>query len=185
MYEFAAAAAGVGMLALAPRSEAKIVYTPAHVVIGRDQTYGIDLRHDGGSDVVIQQSCDISFIADCWLWAEPSQGNGVEEGTQGHGWAAALNAGANIGYPKQFNHGSRPLMAFYNFRKKSHAGYWNYAQSHYLGVAFQINGKTHFGWARFKNSSYYGATLTGYAYETVPGKSIKAGQTKVPGGRVG
>ena len=32
-------------------------------------------------------------------------------------------------------------------------GYWNYTQARYLGVEFQIKGKTHFGWARFKNSS--------------------------------
>jgi hypothetical protein len=56
-------------------------------------------------------------------------------------------------------------------------GYWKYAQSRYLGVKFQIKGKTHYGWVRLKNSSCLGATLTGYAYETIPGKAIKAGQT--------
>ena len=33
---------------------------------------------------------------------------------------------------------------------------------------------------RLKGSSNRGATLTGYAYETIPGKSIRAGQTKGP-----
>ena len=51
-------------------------------------------------------------------------------------------------------------------------------QARYLGVEFRINGKTHFGWARFTNSSAWGAPLTGYAYETTPGKLIKASQTK-------
>lgn len=55
---------------------------------------------------------------------------------------------------------------------------WHYRQARYLGVAFQIKGKTHYGWMRLSHSSGAGATLTGYAYETIPGKSIKAGETK-------
>jgi hypothetical protein len=52
----------------------------------------------------------------------------------------------------------------------------------YLGLKFSLKGKVHYGWARLGNiHSFIGkasATLTGYAYETIPGKSIKAGQTK-------
>jgi hypothetical protein len=59
-------------------------------------------------------------------------------------------------------------------------GYWNYAQNRFLGVKFQIMGRTHYGWARFKDSSCRGATLTGYAYETIPNKPIIAGKTKGP-----
>src|SRR5580692_6201903 len=45
MYAVAAAAAGVGMLALSQPSEAKIVYTPANAQIkGR---LNLDLNHDG------------------------------------------------------------------------------------------------------------------------------------------
>jgi hypothetical protein len=55
----------------------------------------------------------------------------------------------------------------------------------YLGLKFQIHGKPHFGWARLSvqfrtvfHYYFFMATLTGYAYETIAGKSIKAGQTK-------
>lgn len=181
MYAIVAGAAGVSMLALAQPSEAKIVYTPAHVVIGRNQAFAIDLNDDGTSDLVIKQRSlgDASFFHKSLL-AEPAQGNRVEEGTQGHGWAAALKAGANIGQTKYF--GGFLEMA-YQFRSLGHhisGGYWNYSQASYLGIKFRVNGKTHFGWARLKNSSYTGATLTGYAYETILGKSIVAGQTKSP-----
>lgn len=52
----------------------------------------------------------------------------------------------------------------------------------YLGVKFKIGGEFHYGWARITivtgpKSSFYGL-LTGYAYETIPGKAILAGQTK-------
>jgi hypothetical protein len=42
-------------------------------------------------------------------------------------------------------------------------------------------GKTHYGWARLSVKAFFGAitaTLTGYAYETIPNKSIIAGRTK-------
>jgi len=48
-------------------------------------------------------------------------------------------------------------------------------------MSFKIHGKTHYGWARMSVQAgyvYINATLTGYAYETIPVKSIKAGQTK-------
>jgi len=174
MYAIAAGAAGVNLLALVQPSEAKIVYTSANVVIQREH-YAIDLNHDWISDVVVGQACaGTTFFFGCYLDAK---GKGIEVGTQG--WAAALKAGANIGNTNQFK--SHVSMAVCEGRPvcKTH-GYWQYAQARYLGVKFRINGKTHFGWARFKNSSSRGAILTGYAYETVPGKSIIAGKTHGP-----
>jgi uncharacterized repeat protein (TIGR03803 family) len=67
-------------------------------------------------------------------------------------------------------------------------GQWMYTKHRYLGLKFMIKGEIHYGWARFevkrtavgvgKNS--ISATLTGYAYETVPNKSITTGKTKGP-----
>jgi hypothetical protein len=53
----------------------------------------------------------------------------------------------------------------------------------YLGLKFTIKGKIHFGWARVKVDTLqkpFSVTLTGYAYETIPGKGIIAGATKGP-----
>jgi hypothetical protein len=53
----------------------------------------------------------------------------------------------------------------------------------YLGFVFRINGKLHYGWARLTVTDIkplMAETLTGYAYETVANKSIKAGKTKGP-----
>ena len=58
---------------------------------------------------------------------------------------------------------------------------WCNVTNRYLGLRFIFNGKTRYGWARLSvqaSASGITATLTGYAYETIAGKSIKAGQTK-------
>jgi hypothetical protein len=62
-----------------------------------------------------------------------------------------------------------------------YVGSWVNVKNRYLGLRFKIKGKIHYGWARLsvqvQNHTVVG-TLTGYAYETVAGKAIKAGQTK-------
>jgi hypothetical protein len=51
-------------------------------------------------------------------------------------------------------------------------------------LRFKIAGKIHYGWARLSvqvlNQSSITATLSGYAYETIPGKPIIAGKIKDP-----
>lgn len=47
MYAIAASAAGVGMLALAQPGAAKIVNTPTHHIIDKNDIYHLDLNHDG------------------------------------------------------------------------------------------------------------------------------------------
>ena len=173
----------LGMFALAEPSEAKIVYTPASQRI-TDGSFSFDLNHERDTKIFLWQHCSGHYgVHKCLFDAGPVRGNGVEQGTGGNGWAAALKAGAEIGPTAQFNQASGVLMAMTGGVGTHHfppGGYWFYNQTRYLGVAFQIKGKTHYGWMRFKQSSEHGATLTGYAYETIPGKAIKAGQTKGP-----
>lgn len=53
MYALAASAAGVSLLAMGQPSEAKIVYTKTHQVIGGNGVYALDLNHDGVVDFLI------------------------------------------------------------------------------------------------------------------------------------
>ena len=54
----------------------------------------------------------------------------------------------------------------------------------YLGLQFMIGNEIHYGWARLKvlyqGGPGFQATITGYAYETIPNKPIIAGKTKGP-----
>jgi hypothetical protein len=111
-------------------------------------------------------------------------------------YASALRAGVRVGPRGRFsNQGDMAVWTnVYNSTRQisSHFfGPWanggKGVKNRYLGFKFQIQGKTHFGWARLNvqwNRGFIG-TLTGYAYETIPNKPIIAGQTKGPHDEVG
>jgi hypothetical protein len=63
---------------------------------------------------------------------------------------------------------------------------WDNVRDRYLGLVFEIQGKNHFGWARLSvqfssRQNTWRAQLTGYAYETVADRPIKAGQIQEQG----
>jgi hypothetical protein len=184
MYALAASAAGVGVLGLASPAEAKIVYTPAHVHFGN---YYLDLNHDGVTDFVLflQQACDSNR---CTSIAEVYPG--ASKAIVGRSnWAAPLWPGEEIGSKRRLWHGfgvERVVKAYPTVNHTSTErfyGRWTNGgkgfHARYLGLKFLINGKLHYGWARVDTTAGPGgAVLTGYAYETVPGKAIIAGQIK-------
>ena len=106
MYALAAGAAGVGVLALAQPVEAKIVYTPAHRVIGPDSKYLLDLNHDGKTDFTIGNiyNCPDSCVS--IVVAKPANGTHGIEGplsTRGHAsWAYALTAERSLARSAHF-----------------------------------------------------------------------------------
>jgi hypothetical protein len=62
-----------------------------------------------------------------------------------------------------------------------HSGKWYNVENRYLGLKFETEGKAHYAWARLSVKGHamsITATLTGYAYETLPNKLIIAGKTK-------
>jgi hypothetical protein len=195
MYALAASAAGIGILALAQPSEAKIVYTKTHQVIGANGIYNLDLNHDGTVDFLIQQIgyCNSSscYGFQRWLLAKEALGNAVQGSIGNHGahYAAALKLDARIGPHQRFisagNNGETMIFVWQDqdFRIPYTYGKWINVNSRYLGLKFKIGRKTHYGWARLSVHNQVGkitATLTGYAYETIPNKVIIAGQTKGP-----
>jgi len=190
MYAIAAGAAGVGVLALAQPVEAKIVYTAANTPISG--LVSLDLNNDGIPDFGL---CITSQSNTCH---EPHPPRGAQqrdfnvfpakaESQQNQiyasqGWAAALRAGFRIGHKRNFQPGYRLMVTWTTASGHSlYGGPWANVTHRYLGLKFIINGKVHYGWARLKvQGGAIDATLTGYAYETVPGKSIIAGKTKDP-----
>ena len=193
MYALAATAAGVGALALAPPMEGKVIYTKAHKSIGPGTTLHLDVNHDGIADFDLRDTFSTSTAGGefGFLSALPDR---QQNAVWGHtvptrGYASALSAKVWIGPKGQFLPGTG-FMANYSVSGGRHGGVrrpgnfsctgpWANVTNRYLGLQFVINGTKHFGWARL-NVSCSGpsinATLTGYAYETVPNRAILTGK---------
>ncbi len=193
MYALSASAAGVGALALAQPAEAKVIYTPAHhrfFLPGNRQTYWLDLNHDGIIDFKLHiLTCGYScrFYREFFIGGDSTSPynviaiNGSVTGLEA--LAGALKKGSAIPGTNKFYRTALLEGSIYNNNKVF--GNWFNAKDRYLGLAFGINTKIHYGWARLSVQSHkdpltISAVLTGYAYETIPNKPIIAGKTKGP-----
>jgi hypothetical protein len=186
MYALAASAAGVGLLA--QPAEARIVYTPAHAKILPNTIFGLDLNHDGIIDFYFHNRLYSArgYSTAGTLSGRPVGGYPGLEGSsycwRGTCLAYALPRGVEIG-PSKFFGGT--LLAQQGISGGGYGFWWghNGLVTGYLGMRFRFAGAPHFGWARFavkRIGLRYVATLTGYAYETIPNKPIIAGKTKGP-----
>jgi hypothetical protein len=186
-YAIAAGAAGVSGLVWTLPAHAEVVYTPAHQVIQRGDVYHLDLTGSGVTDFTIRDhgaqstSGHVSF-----LFVSAAASNSVQGANVGHqGFLAkALMQGSTIPAGK-FSGKANAQMAFFCsgfldcFMTTSRRGYWFDVSDRYLGLKFTFQGETHYGWARLSVKFIeprLDAELTGYAYETIPGKPILAGQ---------
>jgi hypothetical protein len=184
----AAVVAVMIVLALARTAEAKIVYTPTNQDLLKGQ-FDLDLNNDGKIDFTFTGSfasrgCgEFGNAITASLNIVPIRGNGYEGRN-----AAKLGTGSPIGGGRRFF--ARAAKMANVIQQCTHipmfTGNWvvRGGVDGYLGLKFKIHGKDHYGWAHVKTGltighySWFSATLTGYAYETTAGKSIKAGQTK-------
>jgi len=198
----------LGMLGSPLAAEAKIVYTPANVqIIGNplpvdlnhDGIVDFFLFHYGfhtstGGNALL--ACLDPFnngtrivCASSSLATNHLNAFRVVE-SMGDTWGAAVQPGADIVGGDRFRSGhsadlGQVMFPTFSSRQPRWGGPWvnegKGIKNRYLGVKFQIQGRFHFGWARITvttTSNSFTATLTGYAYETIPGKGIIAGKTK-------
>jgi len=192
-YALAATAAGVGVLALAQPSEARIVYTPAHHKIRCNTALDLDLNHDGTGDFRLinafntYNGCQGSGDAASFNVKALNSANqiwGPSHATHSS-WASALSEDVRIGPSRRFDSRHARMAGWNHVVGSSFAwGYWIDVRDRYLGLKFVVNGHVHYGWARLNLRQKIGtqivATLTGYAFETIPNKPIIAEKTKGP-----
>jgi hypothetical protein len=167
----------------------------------------LDLNHDGladfyfrnsnyfagpgdGSGFSLRVACALSHsttFAGCLNKSNKVWGQGVRS----RRFASALSPGFKVGPNK--SHFQQPakgipggLMARFFFGGNSSGSYngtsgqWLYTTHRYLGMQFAIGNQVHYGWARVSVTLLgvrIHATLTGYAYETIPNKPIVTGKT--------
>jgi len=183
LYAVAAGAAGVGVLALAQPAEGKVVYTKAHTVIQRGDSFHLDLNHDKIVDFTVANfvSCT-ALICGYFLQVQPTRGNSeIGYAQRFFTYASALRQGFRIDPNRDFKTLSADMVIQMS---QLTAGPWVNATDRYLGLKFQIDEEAHYGWARLSvrvKGSTISATLTGYAYETVANKPIVTGNTNEAG----
>jgi len=201
-YAAVASAAGVAMLAAPQTAEAKVVYTAVNTQIS--SPYPLDLNGDGaiefyllrGGSASIAGSWQVSYLAVCHIaekclssssMLQANASNLVRVAESG---AAVIPFGGKIGPGEEWNKKGRgaELGARVFYSQSQHAQKWlgpwaNGGQgvtNKYLGFKFKIGNMFHYGWARVTFTPLahaLQATITGYAYETIPGKAILAGHT--------
>lgn len=193
-YAAAATAAGVGLLALAQPSEAKVVFTAVQLQLPVNQPTYIDLNNDGVNDFkLFPVSSDLNLHDTQGVHSsEVIKLYGVDTGNQIWGkapYASALTAGVKVGAGAPFASNNN-IMGFeskFSGGPTSYGGPWapdgQVVKNRFLGFKFLINGEVHFGWARMTvqirrpEIKKLKAVLTGYAYETVPNRPILTGKT--------
>jgi hypothetical protein len=190
-YALLAAASGVSMLALVEPADAKIIYVPAHRHITLGHGVSLALNRDGivnFSISVKQISTESGLSLQSLAVSGARQGNSVAGyllgSTDSYLLASVLQAGQRIGTAFSFQ-GGRLNMAAASSKGACFFGRWANVKRRYLGLKFRVKkGPTQYGWARLSVSCQGGiilrGLLTGYAYETIPNKSIIAGKTSGP-----
>jgi hypothetical protein len=170
---------GACLLSASPDAEAKVVYTPAHVVIDQGMKFDLDVDHDGVVDFVFSNGGS-TFIQLFGVIPQDHANAVVDEGfcissnLQPRNAPAALPSGQEIGKQLNFRPYGQCMRSFFYYDTQGH---WQHVTNKYLGLAMRIDGQIHYGWVRLSTSGVlnFQAVLTGYAYETEPGKSIVAG----------
>jgi len=188
-YAAAATAAGIGLFA--PQSaEAKIVYTAANVTIVANQgAVNLDLNNDGIPDFSFYLGVggfarhpEGAFASALMLY--PAQAaNQIWGILSAKGWecAAALPPGVKVGPGAAFQQHYLPLWqasGSYTRGATEHCPWNALHRGAFLGLKFVVNGQTHYGWAHVTVGQT--TVLNGYAYETVPNKSIDTGKAHGP-----
>jgi len=188
-YAAAAGAAGVGLLAVAQPAEAKIIYTPANIAIPENGgLIQFDINNDGIPDFGFYRAsgtCEhgagahrlegCSFASFEIIPAQASNEVAVLQNC-----AAELPAGITIGPNRNLRSNTQAMWWWGGDSTGTHQGCpWHNNKGGFLGLKFVVSGEVHYAWARVSLNG--GATLTGYAYETVPNKPIHTGKPIPPG----
>ena len=188
LYGVAAAAAAVGVLAVAEPADAKVIITNKTIPIVGGTT--LDLNGDGVPDVKFSFFKTYAhYLGVAGLAIAPDEAGGGIMGKGGY--ASALMRSAKIGPSAHFSGGVNASSTRYVEIENNSCQYavcdpdGKWGGNHpnrFLGVKFSINGETHYGWIRVTVNTItsgvnniLSGTITEYGYETIPNKRLLAG----------
>lgn len=194
-YSLVAAVAGVSMLALAQPAAGEVVVTKKTIPIplapvGAPEPVKISMANNGMNDFTFElNSVTVNSTPERSLISEGvTRRNRVMAMGDLGTYAAQLQPGRSIFSSYGDFSPNVGVEASVNLSANSRyfRGFWGgNLKNVYLGVRFPIDGKPHYGWIRLTVTTstqpqgpFMSATITAYAYETVPNKAIVAGSTK-------
>ena len=162
-------------------------------MIGPNDTYLLDLNHDGKTDfALVNKSYATTSGHYAALVVEPASSNEVGiYVANNHLVASALQLGVQLPDGHEFHASARMAYQCSGFACRSltfasiRSGPWFGVSNRFLDLKFRVDGLPYYGWARLSvqfsaNSRTFVATLTGYAYNTEPGRPIYAGTVPAP-----
>lgn len=174
----------MGVMAV-PSANADIVFTPVHTTFTDGRLF-LDLDRDGHNDFFLSIYNFCSICRDRRLTAVGvGRPDGVL-GTIGSSYSPlALRTGDRIGPGEFFYQHEGPAANVAATFGTVISGPFPNVGVRYLGLRFTIDGEYHFGWAAINvkavakdHRAGIKVTLLGFAYETVAGQSILAGQVQ-------
>jgi hypothetical protein len=201
VYGMAAAAASVGVFAMAEPAQSEVVITVKNIPIPQCSltvspcSVSLDLNGDGVNDFKLSllstQTAYGYYAGTNFLRVTAHNGGGVMGTTGGKfgPYASALVRGAKIGASDHFLSGKVTIEdtcftdhTYFEASKRFYGKWGGKQPNRFLGVKFKIGGKTHYGWLRITVNStmirpfaLMSATITEYGYETIANKSLGAG----------
>ena len=199
-YALAAGSAGVALLACAQPADAKVVITKVDITVPDNGVpVQFDINGDGQMDFGLSAFADGGCTSTSARVKQPKarpplgcgpfndelrvvpaqSANEVwQAGTSwGYNCAAKLGRGTRIDRLRPFTAGIQVMYGDVGSSEGIQVCPWRASTpaKPYLGVKFlDKEGALHYGWVRVTNNFVF-ATITGYAYETIPNKPILAG----------
>jgi hypothetical protein len=193
-YSLAAAVAGVSMLALVAPAAGEVVVTKKTIPIplstnDAQEWVKVSMANNGVNNFSFALFGTTAAVSQSMLVGGVKASDEFLVGGDFYAKALALQRGAKIGPSPAFFYEAL-LEATVSAGIRYSRGYWGgNTKNRYLGVSFPINGQTHYGWIRLtvtidldKNGPRMTGKITGYAYETIPNKAIKAGTAATDAG---
>ncbi len=166
-----------GTVLAASTAQSEVIFTPNHTTLSTG-IYEIDVDQDGTYDFAFSANSYFSSRGqDRRLTAAGLNPSASMVDLRVGGAVAALRGQEGIKPSNYFRATGSMAGTSDGFR----FGVWQNVRDRYVGVKFLIGGQVHFGWIGFRAVSVSGggtnAAFFGYAYETVPNKPIRAGDT--------
>ncbi len=171
---------------------AEVVYTQTNISIPVGSNYNLDIAHDGVTNFTFTSKFLQAYCqgGDQYIWSltvTPASGNAVVSGGgQMSSYAAALQAGVTVNSTEAFYSSTAMMAELYWGCRIGMLGEWLNLPDRYLGVQFQGSDHAiHYGWVKLSTVAYVdenghlqtSTIVSGFAYETIPGQAIAAGQT--------